>query len=228
MNSDKSIIKVTDLMKDYKSVYLEAIDKVSKMKEDTTYSERAKADMIDGLINRYTPMVEDAAARVVAQIENTQNELRTERQNAIKAGMEKAAEIGLVKKGIESGDYSADYVRDLLTIYADNPPMIEAIRAACKYNSNDEIKSIYNDIPEDETEQRIRSLEKIKNNILQAPKLADKTLAGDVAAVMWRNGSSVDSMVEFLLGMINYDAVAAAEQEQKDKLQAVWDSIHFA
>lgn len=200
-----SIKSVTDKINSYKAVYLEAQRNISAVKENRDLNQEAKERRAGEIKNRYAPQVEAAAERVLGEIESTQAELRSDRQRAIRQGMEKAAEIELVKRGIESGDYNADYVRDLLEIYRHNPPMIEAIRAAVKGSDVPEIAELAVNIPEDQTAKQIKGLEKAAEKIRIAPKLGDSIHRDDWGASLWQNGTAIDSLVTYLLGLEDFN-----------------------
>ena len=200
-----SIKSVTDKINSYKAVYLEAQRNISAVKDNKALNQEAKERRANEIKNRYAPQVEAAAERVLGEIESTQAELRSDRQRAIRQGMEKAAEIELVKRSIENGDYNGDYVRDLLEIYASNPPMIEAIRAAVKGSDVPEIAELAVNIPEDQTAKQIRGLEKAAEKIRIAPKLGDSIHRDDWTAALWQNGTAIDSLVTYLLGLEDFN-----------------------
>ena len=202
-----SIKSIANRINDYKRIYLEAQRKISALRDSNDLTENGKSVRISETINRYAPQVERSAERVLEEIESTQGELRSDRQKAIKAGMEKADQIEIVKKGISSGDYDKEYIEDLIEIYKDNPPAIEAIRSAVKGSDKADIVALASQIPEDMTSKRIKALEKAKEKIETAPKLGDSWHRDDWSTALWANGTSIESLVTYLLGLEDVEQV---------------------
>lgn len=200
-----SIKKVTDKIENYRAVYVEGMDKLNAVygsKDMTDIGRQKKATEIK---ERYMPVVEGAAERVLAEIENTKAELRAARQAALAKGLENAEAVALVKKSINNGEYSADMIADLIEAYRNEPIMSEAIRGAVKASGDPEIVALAKAIPEDMTSKQIKGLDKAAERIKTAPKFAEQGMSGDLSVYFWQNGSSIDNLVTFLLGLEDFD-----------------------
>ena len=209
-----SIKTVTEKIINYKNVYLEGVQQIRNTWANETMTDIGKQQRVAELKERYTPMIEAAAERVINEIENTQAELIEERQKALTKGLESAEAVALVRKSIEQGDYSADMISDLIGAYADDPIMSEAIRAACTASTNEEIKLLASDIPEDKTHDQIKGLDKAIQRIKAAPKFSDQGRMSDYPdAIFWQNGAGIDSLVTFLLGLEDFEQTVPEQAE---------------
>lgn len=85
--------------------------------------------------------------------------------------------------------------------------MIEAIRSAVKGSDKADILELAPKIPEDMTSKRIKALEKAKTKIETAPKLGDSWHRDDWTTALWANGTSIDSLVTYLLGLEDVEQV---------------------
>ena len=200
-----SIKTVTTKIEDYKAVYLEGMGKLNAVYGSKDMTDEGRQKRVAEIKARYTPVVEAAAERVLSEIENTQKELRAERQAALAKGLENAEAVALVKKGIESGDYSADMIADLIEAYKGEPIMSEAIRGAVKGSGDPDIVALAKAIPEDMTSKQIKGLDKAAERIKAAPKFAEQGMSGDISVYFWQNGSSIDNLVTFLLGLEDFE-----------------------
>lgn len=201
-----SIKSTANRIENYKGVYLEGINKLTAIRNNKELSEQGKDIKLNEIRARYTPMIEQAAERVVAEIETTQKEIRAARQAAITKGLANAEAVELVKKGIWSGDYSASMIADMIEAYKKDPIMTEAIRGAVKGSEDAEIVELAKTIPEDMTDKQIRGLEKAKERIKAAPKFDQSGMAGDINVAFWQNGASIDNLITFLLGLEDFEA----------------------
>ena len=200
-----SIKSTANRIENYKGVYLEGINKLTAIRNNKELSEQGKDIKLNEIRARYTPMIEQAAERVIVEIENTQKEIRAARQAAITKGLENAEAVALVKKGIGSGEYSVSMIEDMIEAYKKDPIMTEAIRSAVKGSEDAEIVELAKAIPEDMTDKQIKGLEKAKERIKAAPKFDQSGMAGDVNVAFWQNGASIDNLITFLLGLEDFE-----------------------
>ena len=199
-----SIKTTTNRIEEYKAVYLEGMGKLNAAYGSEDLTDEGRQKKVAEIKARYTPVVEAAAERVLAEIENTKKELRADRQAALAKGLENAEAVSLVKKGIESGDYSADMIADLIEAYKGEPIMSEAIRGAVKGSDDAEIVALAKVIPEDLTLKQIKGLDKAAERIKAAPKF-EQGMSGDTSVFFWQNGTSIDNLVTFLLGLEDFE-----------------------
>lgn len=196
-----AIDKVINKTKDYKALYNEALATCNNIRNSELMADHVKVLKIKETVERYKPQIEAAAGRVVEEIDKTIEEIITARRKATEKGMEMAGQIELAAKSIRAGEYSRSMVSDMIEIYRDNPVMIENIRAAVKDSQDPAVKELYPSIPHDVSEEQIRGLEKVKEKIAAAPKLDTQALSGDWSVDMWKNGISIDGVIDFLLGL---------------------------
>ena len=192
---------IINRVKDYKSLYNEALTMCNRIRDNEDLADHAKVQRIKDIVIRYKPQIEAAAGRVIDEIDKTAAEIETDRRKAIKEGFSMADQIALAAKGIRSGEYSRIMVSDMVEIYKDNPPMLESIRAAVKDSPNESVRELYMRIPADKTEEQIKGLAKVKEKIAAAPKLDEQGMAGDWSVDMWKKGISIDGVIDFLLGL---------------------------
>lgn len=221
-----SIEKVVGTVESYKRIYLEAMKQISAVKNDSGINQQGKEKRIGDVVKRYGAQVDAAADRVLEEIERTQGEIRAERQKAIRQGMSRAAEVELVQKGVRSGEFKASYVADLIEIYKEDPIMMSAIKAAVVAKgskASEAVKNLVAGVPEDRTDDIIKGLRKASERIISAPKLTDTWVADDWSAGLWANGTSIDSLITFLLGL---DGVEQVKEESEAQAAVDAQALH--
>lgn len=222
-----SIKTTADKIEQYKALYLEGMNKLTEAQKSEELNDKGKSLRMAAIRERYTPAVEQAAERVLAEIENTKGEIRAERQKALTKGLENAEAVSLVKKGISSGDYTVSMIADLIESYKNEPIMREAIRGAVKASDNAEIVELAESIPEDMTDRQIERLDKTAARIKAAPKFAAENAVGDLTVTFWQNGAGIDSLVSYLLGLEgteDMNSEQAEEQENTDELSRIFNN----
>ena len=201
-----SFDNIINKIKDYKSLYNEALTMCNRIRDNATMTDAAKVQKIKDTVARYNPQIDAAAGRVIDAIDNTIAEIEKDRRKAIEKGFAMADQIALAAKGIRSGEYSRTMVSDMIEIYKDNPPMLESIRAAIKDSPTPSVRELYMRVPADKTEEQIKGLSKVKDKIAAAPKLDTQGLAGDWSVDMWKKGISIDGIIDFILGLEDMSA----------------------
>lgn len=195
-----SFENIVNKAKSYKSLYSEALTKCNQIRDNNELADHAKVSKIRDVVIRYNPQIEAAAGRVIDEIDKTMAEIEQDRRKAIEAGFAMADQIALAERGIRSGAYGKGMVVDMIEIYKDNPPMLEAIRNAVKDNINEAVKSLYSKIPADKSEEQLRGLANVKKRIKAAPKL-DTQEHGDWSVGLWKVGIGIDGIIDFILGL---------------------------
>lgn len=216
-----SITVVVERIRDYRNVYLEGMRKINEVYENTTMSDQGKQIKVKELMDRYTPMVDQAAERVLSAIEDTKSEIRTERQKGLVEGLANAEAVALVRKGIAAGDYSADMIKDLIKAYEGDEVMTTAIKAAVSVSDDPEIKALAMEIKTDQALKQIEGLDKAAERIKAAPKFAAKGMSGDLSVMFWQNGVGIDNLITFLLGLEKIEDITSEIISEPD--QAVSD-----
>ena len=203
-----SIKKIVSKVEDYKKLYLEAQKKIESVQMSAELTEQAKTQRIAEIERKYEMMVDRAADDAVKAISDYQSELKQKRLTAIERGLDRSDQIKVVVSGIERGDYSAEMIRDIVEIhtFSENYPMLEAIRGAVFRSGNAGIKDIANEIPQEPTSKEIEKLEKVKKRIEAAPRLSERWSSDDWGRSLWKNGTAIDSLITFLLGLEEMDA----------------------
>ena len=202
------IENIAKAVKGYKSLYMEAQKKIDGIRTSTELTQEAKDRRVNDIEGRYEPMIESAVNDVVTVITATQEELKKDRLNRIARGLDESDKITVVVNGIGNGVYDAKMVSDMVEIYKDNPPMLEAIRGAVGRSENLEVKELLTQIPKDTTNELIKKLDKAINTIESAPKLSARVPAGDMASALWKSGQSIDSFIDFILGLQELENIA--------------------
>lgn len=197
---------IANKVKDYAAVYDEALVMCNKIRDNASMAEHAKDEQIHKTVERYQPQIDAAAGRVMDEIDKTIAEIEAKRRKAIADGFTMADTIALAARGIRSGEYNKQMVIDMVEIYKDNPPMIEAIRAAVRDSHIPSVKELYAHIPIDGTEEQIKVLNGIKAKIAATPKL-DKQSA-DWSVSKWKNGISISDTIRLILGLEDLDKVS--------------------
>lgn len=196
--SFKDIAKEID---NYKKVYLEGRQQIDRIKNSTDLNEQAKASKIADIVTRYEGAIETASNKVVEVIDKTKEELKAKKLKNIENGFFESDQILAITNGIKAGAYDKPMLEDIIEVYRNNQPMLRAIYAELVAGDNEELKLLASEIPKDSTNDVIAKLDKAKQTIEGAPKLNANIINGDWGAQLWQNGTAVDNLITFILGL---------------------------
>ena len=193
MDKNKAILA----LQRYKNAYTEAATKISAIRGDRDLTAEAKARRINDVLvkNDFGKYRAEASEALKA----LQTNARAKHKNDIVKGLAAADEIALIKDAIKDNAFSADMLKGIIDIYSDRPVCLEAIRGALNNSQNESVRTLALEIPADQTEKQIISINKAISNIENVPPL--DASADDFGAAMWRSGASFDSMIDFVNGI---------------------------
>lgn len=188
--------KVIKELENFRKQYVETAVKLIKIREDNDLTPEAKARRIDEIGNKYRDAINNSKAVSVEATKGLQRALRARRKSDIVNGLKSADEIQIITDAIKNNAFNADMLNDITEIFEHNPVALESIRGALKNSTDESTQMLALNLPTDNTEKNIESLNKLIRNIENVPPVENPVT--EITAAMYQNGMAFDSMIDFV------------------------------
>lgn len=184
-------------IKAFKAEYAGTAGRLQRIREDRTYSDEYKQQMLTKEISRYNSVKDALREDAIREINELQAGIRTNRLQAIQKGLESAEQINLILQGINNNAYSHTMLQDIITSMQGNSVALESIRGSLLNSPDESTRLMAAEIPTDKSERVIGNLSKIANHLRDIPAV-ESTDINDFAGAMYRSGESFDSWCSYI------------------------------
>ncbi len=184
-------------IKAYGKAYTDAVNSISKIRNNKELSEDGKAVRIASVVDGFNAKSEKMKADIVSELDSIKCSIDSRRQEAVSKGMASAEQINMIVSGINQSAYSLPMINDIIGTFKGNPVALETIRGALLANDREAYKSAGLEIPMNTDSKVYRNLDSITEQLNHEPPVTTTDRA-DWNIGLYQSGQTFDSWCDYI------------------------------